>query len=120
MNSFWFLRGYHREGRRWAEATLEGPLPPKLRARAHHAAAAMAFAQGDYPAAEERWREALRLSRGEGDILAEAFAWSGVGIAEMVRSDFEGAASRMERAISLFERYGEDPPPEGQDYEDPT
>ncbi len=120
LNSFWFLRGYHREGRRWAEATLEGPLPPKLRARAHHAAAAMAFAQGDYPAAEGGWQETLRLSQSEGDILAEAYAWGGLGIIVMVRSDFELAASRMEKALSLLERYDEDPPPEGQDYEDPT
>ena len=120
LNSFWFLRGYHREGRRWAEATLEGPLPPKLRARAHHAAAAMAFAQGDYPAAEGGWQETLRLSQSEGDILAEAYAWGGLGIIVMARSDFELAASRMEKALSLLERYDEDPPPEGQDYEDPT
>ena len=120
LNSFWFLRGYHREGRRWTEATLEGPLPPELRARAHHAAAAMAFAQGDYRAAEGGWQETLRLSQSEGDILAEAYAWSGIGIVEMVRSDFGVAASRMEEALSLFERYGEDPPPEGHGYEDPT
>ena len=120
LNPFWFLRGYHREGRRWAEATLEGTLPSRLRARAHHAAAAMAFAQGDYPAAEGGWQETLRLSQGEGDILAEAYAWGGLGIVEMVRSDFGLAASRMEKALSLLERYEEDPPPEGHDYEDPT
>ena len=120
MNSFWFLRGYHREGRRWAEATLEGPLPPKLRARAHHAAAAMAFAQGDYPAAEGGWQETLRLSQSEGDILAEAYAWSGLGIVVMVRSDFGLAASRMEKALSLLERFDEDPPPEGHGDEDST
>jgi predicted ATPase len=109
LSTFWWLRGYHREGRRWMEATLEHEeLPPALRARALHAAASATFPQGDYPAAEEYWWEALHLARREGDILAEANALAGMGMFEMVRPDYVAAASNMEKAIALLERRGEE------------
>ena len=107
LHSFWWIRGYHQEGRRWMEVALEHDLPPALRARALHAAASATFAQGDYPVAEERWREALDLSRREGDILVEGNTWAGMGLVEMVRLNYEAAASCMEEAIALFERYDE-------------
>ena len=108
LHSFWWIRGYHEEGRRWMKTTLEHELPPALRSRALHAAATATFAQSDYPAAEEHWREALHLSRREGDVLAEGNAWAGVGLVGMVHSDYEAAASSLEAAIALFERNDED------------
>ena len=108
LNSFWFVRGYHREGRRWMEVALEGSLPPALRARALHVAAIMAYAQGDYTIAEERWGEALHLSRSEGESLAEAFAWTGRGLTQMVRLDYEAATSSMYKALALFKESNED------------
>jgi predicted ATPase len=53
LHSFWWTRGYQREGRRWMEATLEHELPPASRPRALLAAASMAYAQGDYRTADE-------------------------------------------------------------------
>ena len=117
LYSFWWVRGYHREGRRWIEATLESPLPRALRARALAVAAIMAFAQGDYTTAEERWEEAFRLSRSEGDTLAEAMAWVGTGLLEMVRPDYEAAASSIEKALPLFDRFGQDPSLERYGYD---
>lgn len=108
LYSFWWIRGYNEEGRRWMEATLEHELPPALRARALHAAATATFAQSDYAAAGEYWREALQLSRREGDILTEGSAWSGTGLVEMVRAEYEAAASSLGAGIALFERHGED------------
>jgi non-specific serine/threonine protein kinase len=90
------------------EAALEGPLPPALRARALHVAAIMAYAQGDYTIAEERWGKALHLSRSEGESLAEAFAWTGRGLIQMVRLDYEAATSSMDKALALFEESNED------------
>jgi non-specific serine/threonine protein kinase len=90
------------------EATLEHEQPPALRARALLTAATMAYAQGDYTTAEERWGEALRLARREGDVPAEARAWAGKGLVEMTRPDYEAAASSLEKAIALLERCGED------------
>jgi predicted ATPase len=117
LYSFWWVRGYHREGRRWIEATLESPLPLALRARALVVAAIMAYAQGDYSTAEQRWEETLRLSRSEGDTLAEAMAWVGSGLIEMVRSDYEAAASSIEKALPLFDRCDQDASLEGYGYD---
>ena len=117
LYSFWWVRGYHREGRRWIEATLESPLLLTLRARALAVAAIMAYAQGDYTTAEERWEEAFRLSRSEEDILAEAMAWVGTGLIEMVRPNYEAAASSIEKALPLFDRCGQDSSLEGYGYD---
>jgi tetratricopeptide (TPR) repeat protein len=99
-----WVRGYHREGRRWAEATLERELPDALKARTLQLAATMAYIQGDYPAAGERWAETLRLSRSAGDPLLEAYAKVGEGVVEMASSEHEAAVSSLEEAIALFER----------------
>jgi tetratricopeptide (TPR) repeat protein len=90
------------------EGALEGPLPPALRARALHVGAAMAYAQGDYPAAEGRYREALRLCRREGNEVVEGHALAGMGLVQMARSEHDGAVSSLEEAIAIFERCGED------------
>lgn len=91
-----------------APGALELELSPALRARALHAAASTAFALGDYPAAEERWREALLLSQGEGDVLVEGNAWAGMGLVEMVRANHETAGSNWEKSIALHERCDEE------------
>ena len=106
--TFWWIRGYHREGRRWAEATLEGSLPPALRIESLQVAGSLAYVQGDYPAAEERYREAILLSRGEENPFGEAYAKLGMGLVHMSRSEHEAATSEMEGALALFERCAED------------
>jgi predicted ATPase/DNA-binding XRE family transcriptional regulator len=108
LQVFLWVRGHHLEGRRWMEEALEGPLTPALRARALHVGAAMAYAQGDYAAAEGRYREALRLCRDEGDEVVEGHALAGVGLVQMARSEHEEAVSSLEEAIGIFERCGED------------
>jgi len=107
LHTFWLVRGHHREERLWMEAALEHELSPFLRLRALHVAGSMAYAQGDYPAAETYFQEVLRLSQHEGDMLAEGHAWGGVALVEMVRPDYEGAASHLEKAIVIFERCNE-------------
>ena len=106
--TFWWIRGYHREGRGWMEAALEGLLPPALRIAALQVAGPMAYMQGDYPAAEARHREALLLSRGEENPVGEGWARLGMGLVHMSRSDHEAATSELEGALALFERCAED------------
>jgi predicted ATPase/DNA-binding XRE family transcriptional regulator len=108
LHTFWLVRGHHREERRWMEAALGHGLSHALRTRALLAAGSLAYAQGDYPAAEEHFQEALRLSQLEEDVLAEGHAWGGVGLVEIVRPDYETAASSLEKAIMLFQRCDED------------
>jgi non-specific serine/threonine protein kinase len=90
------------------EQALERELPDALRARALQVAAGTAYAQGDYPVAEERYREAIRLSRRVGDELVEGYALTGIGVVQMARSEPMAAASSLEEAIAIFERCGED------------
>jgi predicted ATPase/DNA-binding XRE family transcriptional regulator len=108
LHTFWLVHGHYWEERRLMEIALEHELPPALRARALLVAGSMAYAHGDIPAAEERWREALLLSQRDEDVLAEGHAWGGMGLVEMVRPDHEAAVSSLEKAIALFERCGED------------
>lgn len=107
LRDFVWVRGYHREGRGWAEETLDHELPDALRPRALHLAAMTAYIQGDYSVAEERWEEVLRLSRSVGDMLVEGHAVACTGLIEIAHSDYEAAASHLEEAITLFERCGE-------------
>ena len=53
----------------------------------------MAYAQGDYPAAEECYLSALLLSRRVGDELIEGYALHGTGVEEMARSEHRAAVS---------------------------
>ena len=108
LHTFWLVHGHHREERRLMEIALEHELPLALRTRALLVAGSMAYAHGDYPAAEERWQEALLLSQRDEDVLAEGHAWGGMGLVEMARPDYEAAASSLEKAIALFERCGQD------------
>lgn len=108
LQLFFYVRGYHREGRRWMEQALEHELPDALRGKALQVAGGMAYAQGDYPAAEGWYLGALRLSRRLGDKLVEAYALTGTGVVEMARSEHAAAASSLQEAIAIFERCGED------------
>jgi predicted ATPase len=77
---FWWLRGYHDEGRRWMEAALEHELPAGLRARAANVAAAMAYSQADYQACERHCRVSMEMSLRAGDTLLEGYSWIGLGL----------------------------------------
>ena len=104
LQSFLWVRGYHREGRRWAEATLRRGLPDGLRARALHVAAMTAYIQGSYAEAGKAWEDALLLSRRAGDTLVEASALSGEGLVRMARAEPEAAIPSLEESVALFGR----------------
>jgi tetratricopeptide (TPR) repeat protein len=108
LHTFWLVRGHHREERRWIETALERALVPALLTKALLVAGSLAYAEGDYPAAEGRFQEALHLSQREGDVLAEGHAWGGTALVEIARQDYEAAAIGLEKAIAIFQRYGED------------
>jgi predicted ATPase/DNA-binding XRE family transcriptional regulator len=105
---FWLLRTHYDEGRRWVETLLERDLPPDLRPRVLHVAAATAYTQGDYGACERYSAEALELARREDDALAEAYARCEIGLVAMHRGDLETAESRFEEALLLVNRAGDE------------
>jgi hypothetical protein len=104
---FWWARGYHQEGRRWSEAALKRELPFTWRAKVLPVATTMSYAQNDYDAAEERWREGLNVSRRDGDAVAHGYSSAGLGLVRMARGDYEGAAARLGDALPLLERHGD-------------
>jgi len=108
LHTFWLVRGHHREERRWIETALERGLVPPLLTKALLLAGSLAYAEGDYPAAEERFQDALRLSQRTGDVLAKGHALGGTALVEIARQGYEAAASRLEKAVAIFQHYDED------------
>lgn len=99
---FWWLRGHHREGRRWMEALLERELPASLRALASTAAGILAYTQGDYEESGVSLREGLKLGREVGDANCAAHALYGLGLLALNAGDLETARSRLEEALGFF------------------
>lgn len=69
LGPFWRIRGYLIEGRIWLERILSAniPAPPALRGDLLRSAGSLAYAQGDFRAADAQLGEALAIARGEGD-----------------------------------------------------
>jgi len=105
---FWWLRGYHSEGRRWVGALLERNLPPALRPKVPAVAAFMAYTQRDFVACERYSAEALEQCRRTGDILCTAYARFMLGVSATHRGDLEGAMTSLEEAPILFRQAGEE------------
>ncbi|CAA9386876.1 MAG: hypothetical protein AVDCRST_MAG22-319 [uncultured Rubrobacteraceae bacterium] len=104
---FWWARGHHREGRRWAEAALGCDVPPAWRARVLSVSAAMFYAANDHDPAEERWRGGLSVSLEADDKLGEGLCRSGLGLARLVRGDHETAAQHFAGALPILEGCGD-------------
>jgi predicted ATPase/transcriptional regulator with XRE-family HTH domain len=104
LRPYWWLRGSHDEGRRWMEEALTHELPPGLRGRAANVAAAMAYMQGDFEAAERYCAESLEIALRAGDVRLEGYSWMGLGLVALSGEDFERAASCLEKALLLFQR----------------
>ena len=66
----------------------------------------MLYAANDHDPAEERWREGLSVSVGEGDTLGEGYERSGLGLARLARGDQEAATARFAEALPLLEERG--------------
>ena len=105
LRPYWWIRGYHDEGRRWMEEALtHEELPPSLRGKAANVAAAMAYMQGDFESAERYCTESLEMALQAGDELREGYSWMGLGLLALSGEDFNRAASCLEKALPLFER----------------
>lgn len=103
---YWWLRGQHDHGRRFAETALRhrADLPDEVHARAALAAATMAFAMDDVDAARAWWVRAHTHGGDDPAILANAVA--GEGLAALVAGDLATARDRFEEARGHAERGG--------------
>ena len=93
---YWWLRGHHDHGRRFAETVLQRSeaLPDDVHARAALAAATMAFAMDDMDAAERWWMRAHEHAAGRPGHPLERRRRRGPGCAGRRRPHPHVAASR--------------------------
>jgi non-specific serine/threonine protein kinase len=100
--TFWWLRGYQREGRRWMEALLEHNLSTSLRTISLAVAVTMDYSQGHYESCERHLQESLELAREVGDKVRAAHAVYCLGTVALNGQDLETARSWLEEALSLY------------------
>jgi tetratricopeptide (TPR) repeat protein len=105
---FWWVRGQHREGRRWMEMLLERNPPASLRTTALLVAGQMAYAHGGYEACKRYTSESLELAREMGDTARAAHAVHGLGLLALNDSDLDTARSRLEEAMNLHLERGDE------------
>ena len=103
---YWWLRGHHEHGRRFAENVLRhsDALADDVHARAALAAATMAFAMDDVPAAATWWSRARDHAAPDPVALSNAVA--GAGLVALVDGDLATARRQFEEALVLAEAAG--------------
>jgi predicted ATPase/DNA-binding XRE family transcriptional regulator len=106
--TFWWVHGYHIEGREFMSRILDegGELPPLVRARALGVAGEMAFGQADLDRATEAGEESAALFAAAGDALSAARVGLVLGLIAIARNDLDAARRRLEPAAVVFRAAG--------------
>jgi tetratricopeptide (TPR) repeat protein len=106
---FWWIRGYHAEGRRWTEATLarKSDLSSVGRAKALFVCGAMAMAQGEHTAAEACYAESQALFEAAGDVYGGARPRLGLGLLAMSRADAQKATRYLRESAKAASEAGD-------------
>ena len=106
---FWWIRGYHSEGRRWMEAVLarESDLSPVGRAKASFVCGAMAMAQGDHSAAKTCYTESAALFEAARDVYGGARPRLGLGLLAMSRADAQQATQYLRESAKAASEAGD-------------
>ncbi len=102
---FWQTRGTLTEGRLRADRALAMAAAeefPGLGAEVIRGAAALAFGQGDYPAAARLWHEHIALCERLGDRAGMAASIGNLGNHAYVTGDFGAALAHYEESIALM------------------
>jgi predicted ATPase len=106
---FWFVRGYIADGRSWVERALAATDPAERaaeRARALHWAAGLAFAQGDFAAAQEPDEQSVAIYRELDDQRGLAYGLHLSGAIVGQRGGPE-ALPALEESVTLFRAVGD-------------
>jgi non-specific serine/threonine protein kinase len=113
LSTFWWMRGYLSEGRRWAEEFLSRPFDvgapgcDLARASAVYGAGELALGRGDLARACEHLEEALALYRRLGDEAGVAAVLVELGQTTRAQGDSERAAALSEESLELGRRLNE-------------
>ena len=105
---FWFVRGYHSEGRRWLQEALaiEVRGSPEVRAMALAGIGRLALDQGDLDRAQEACEEGLELLANEARETSEAKLWllERLGWVAWAREEHEQATQLFEESLALSQQ----------------
>lgn len=101
---FWWIRGHLGEGRGWLEPALhERNATPAVRARALHAAGALAWDQGDFTAARYFLSGALALFAEQHNTRGVAYTLIKLGATLGMQGEFAKGTTMLEEARELGE-----------------
>jgi non-specific serine/threonine protein kinase len=100
---FWFLRGYLREGRRWAEEALsrDRHATAPVRAKVLVAAGGLARLMGDYAAADSLLEESIALARAAGQKWHAAYALFDWALLAISQGEYARATARAQECLTL-------------------
>ncbi len=110
LRYFWFVRGYHREGRERLMRTLARPEaapPTAARARALNAAGYVQWVQGNQDDAHALLAEAVRIGRAVAAPATLAFALCYLGAVTNARRDFPTARALVEESLAISRARGD-------------
>jgi tetratricopeptide (TPR) repeat protein len=106
---YWQMQGYWNEGRRLAEHVVanDAGAGTAVRGRALYGAGALAWSQGDFRQARQRFEEALEIAQAQMDRGAEATALNGLGVIARVRGDMQAAAALQQHVLAIRRELGD-------------
>jgi predicted ATPase/DNA-binding CsgD family transcriptional regulator len=110
LHWFWYLRGHHREGLRWLEASVafsREDAPSSARVRALAGAGLFASHLADYPRSRARLRESLAIGRTLGNASDVAYALHILAFSELLHMNHEELQAIAEESVSLFRLAGD-------------
>jgi DNA-binding SARP family transcriptional activator len=100
-----FLRAHYARAERWLDQVLtQGSAAPATRAKAAIYLGSVASDRADYPRAVTLLEGATAECRDAGEHRRAAYGLSMLGRIALLRSDLEGAATRLRDSIELAER----------------
>lgn len=106
---FWWMRGYLREGKLWADRCLETPgLAPASRARVLAARAVLAIWSREYELAVAAFREAREIARETGDRRSIAYSDVGCGLVCALTRSMEEGTAMMRHGVEAFDEIGDE------------
>ena len=113
LGSFWSVRGYWHEGRRWLEGIIKqeaqssSTITPAVRAQALWPAGLFAEIQGEYAQATALYEESLALCRELSDTRGIARALHSLGSVAHTQGDLAQATALFEESLALRRELGD-------------
>jgi predicted ATPase len=106
---FWWMRGYLREGKLWADRCLEAPeLGAPSRARVLAARAVLAIWSREYELAVAAFDEAREIALRTGDRRSLAYSDVGCGLVHALTGSMDEGTAMMRHGVAAFDELGDE------------